>query len=180
MKNHLLIVCDDKEKTLSLALPNNLPEGIIVGPYIAMYKYIYEEYSWTNWFDWYEKNIKLENIKDGTAKYISESYVNSVIMYAEADEDLIWDIVDELGYMPNYFYVLEKGEIELINIEHMDYECGKGMYFYDRDNFEDDRKPDLIYEGEYLRCVLDKNNNIKSGQINPKEQEILIPFHIRF
>lgn len=180
MKSKLMIVCNDKDKTLTLCLPNNL-KGIIIGPYLAMYKYIHEDYKWTNWSDWYEEEIKLESLKAGTAQLFSESYVNSLIINGEVDEYILSDIIEEMGYMPDYIFLLENEEVELVNIEHKDYDSGKGAYFYDKQNFRgaDEIKPDLIYKGEYLRCILDKKNNIKSGHINSDEQEILIPFHIK-
>lgn len=182
MHNHVVIVINDVNKTLTLTLPNNMSEGDIIGPYSAMYYHLHENYKWINYDKWCGTNeLDVALLRKRTAKVFWEYFQNDTVI---VDESFVMfnhlgDIIEDLGYFPGYILQIETGEIDLANIKHKDYAFGEGDYFYDIKNMELENTNDnkyTHYNGEYLRCISDAHNEIKSGQLNIKDQEIFIPF----
>ncbi len=176
----------------------------IIGPYLAMYYYKYMGFKWVCWN--YEEEPCLYILQKETKDRDWEEYIYSVIVKQGTTFKEMEDIVNIIGYVPDYFLERNLGQVNLLHqtnyIEELsefgytltdfkdgpgNYSFGRGVYCLDRDLFNKHGiSGEWInsynvykgsYYGEYLRCIDDTYNNEKCGGKEGFQQEIIIPFN---
>ena len=202
-KCNTVIYVDCTNKSIRLGQDGELNK-YIVGPYLAMYFYRYRGFTWDNWK--FSGKPSLQLIQKLTREYDWEEYVYSIIVKEGTTLEEMYDIVETVGYIPDYFLEVNKGKVnllhqtsridELINLGYDltdykhgegNYSFGKGVYCLDADIFDtqfittgwikDSNVYRGEYDGEYLRCVGDTRNGLKCGYLNKYQQELIIPFN---
>lgn len=202
-KDNTVIYVDCENKSIRLGLDGELNK-YIVGPYLAMYFYRYRGFTWEDWE--FEDDLNLPLIQKITKERDWEEYVFSIIVREGTTIEEMYEIVENVGYIPDYFLEVNRGKVnllhqtshisELVNSGYSltdykhgegNYSFGRGVYCLDADIFKAEQirtgwieSPEVYrgeYEGEYLRCIEDTQNGLKCGYSEKFQQEIIIPFN---